>query len=74
MKQSGVPIQMALLHQAVHWPGVCATDKTLSDFKVKGLIMELVPQGLLLKCKDQLAIIPSANVAIAVVNKDFKWE
>lgn len=63
----GLPIELAFVHQAVQIPGKFASERTLSNAKVPGLKMEWLPSGLVLKVKGATAIVPAANVAVAVL-------
>lgn len=68
MKESKeIPIELAFLHQAVVWPGRIGSEKTLSHQRIPGMKMFLKPEGLVITIRDQQAIIPSANVAIAIL-------
>ena len=60
-------VKLAFLHQSVSIPGGFNTEKTLSAQKIPGLVMAWHPEGgLLVWHKNQEAIIPEPNVAIAV--------
>jgi hypothetical protein len=61
----------AFLHQALTWPGVSDSLKTVSQEKIptsKGeLRMYLTPYGLLLECADKKNLVPFANVANVIL-------
>ena len=57
-----MPIKLAFLHQALTWPGVTGSEKTISDAKIKGIKMSITPQGLLLEVKGKKCIVPHTNV------------
>lgn len=67
-KDSGLVIKAAYLHEPIVWPGITGSEKTLIPSKVPGIIMSLLPQGLLISAKGKKgehknALIPYANVA-----------
>lgn len=66
--EKDIPIKLAFLHQAVVWPGNIGSERTLSNDRVKGIKMVYGPQGLIVTVKGEDAIIPLANVAIAIVD------
>lgn len=68
-------VETAFLHQAVTIPGYSKSEKTLNQTKLPGIEMDYGPQGLSLIAKNKAgktfqAIIPSANVAIALLAED----
>lgn len=65
-----IPVKQAFLHQAITVPGLIASEKTLAAFKMPGLKMWFTPQGLLLELKGTQVIVPSANVANAILEAD----
>jgi hypothetical protein len=60
--QSGYPVSAAFLHQAICWPGVCGAEKTINKVKVKGVVLTVLPQGLLLEAKGKKCLVPHTNV------------
>lgn len=69
---NGIPVLSALLHQAISAGPSFGTEKSLNQTKLPGIKMWLKPEGLVTQYKDCLAIIPSANVAIAVIDDGTK--
>lgn len=69
MKKDIIKVTGAYLHQSVTWPGgPVASEKSLAGVKIKGLILSLLPQGLLIDGGAKGAIlIPHANVANYIV-------
>lgn len=61
-----IPVRLAFLHQSVSIPGCTTNEKTWSEAKIKGLKMWWTPAGLYVEVKNSKAIIPSANVAVAI--------
>lgn len=60
----------ATLHQPVPLKGGIASDKTLNDTKIRGVEMDLLPQGLMVSVPDKTVkgkmhktLIPLPNVA-----------
>lgn len=60
----------ATLHQPVPLKGGISSDKTLNDTKIRGLEMDLMPQGLMvcvpdkqIKGKMHKTLVPLPNVA-----------
>ena len=68
-----IKVKLAQLHQATGIPGITGSETTWNDTKVRGLKMYLIPQGLRCEVKKDgspyVAIIPLANVAIAVIDQ-----
>ena len=62
MANKDIEIKLAFLHQALTWPGVAGSEKTISDAKIKGVKMTLVDQGLMLECKGKKCLVPHTNV------------
>jgi hypothetical protein len=62
-------VKLAFLHQSVSIPGALNTEKTLNKTKFPGLEMFWDGMALWIHLKGQIAIIPAANVAIAVVEQ-----
>lgn len=65
-KQEDQEIKLAFLHQAITWPGVAGSEKTISAAKIKGLKMYLVGEGLVLECKGKKSLVPYANIVNCV--------
>lgn len=63
-----IPVKLAFLHQALTWPGVAGSEKTISDAKIKGVKMSIIPQGLLLEKKGKQCIVPHTNVVNYVLD------
>lgn len=61
-----IPVRLAFLHQSVAIPGCTTNEKTWSDTKIKGLKMWWTPAGLYVEVKGSKAMIPAANVAVAI--------
>jgi hypothetical protein len=57
-----LPIKAAFLHTAICWPGTAGAETTISDAKIKGIKMNIIPQGLLLECKGKKCLVPHTNV------------
>lgn len=55
-------VKYAYLHQAITWPGVCGSEKTISDNRVKGIKMFATANGLLLLHKGKKCLVPHTNV------------
>lgn len=64
-----LPVKLAFLHQSVSIPAALNTEKTLNKTKFPGLEMFWANEGLWIYLKGQVAIIPQANVAIAVLEQ-----
>jgi hypothetical protein len=62
-KEDSFKVKIAFAHQAICWPGVCGSEKTLSQLKIPGVEMTLAPLGLILIAKGQRAIVPHQNIA-----------
>lgn len=65
-----IPVEVASLHQQVYLAGFGATDKTLSDVKMKGIKMNLLPQGLHVSFKNREYIIPHAAIGSCLLYKE----
>lgn len=59
-------VKLASLVEAIVIPSAMTTETTLSPEKTKGLQMEYLPDGLFLIIRGQRAVVPLANVKIAV--------
>lgn len=59
-------VRLAFLHQAIQIPGCISSEKTLSHAKIPGIKMSYAPMGLLIEVKNTKAVVPSANVAVAI--------
>lgn len=65
-----IKIKGASLHQAVSVPGLMNTDKTLNSDKCPKIdSMEWMSMGLVVKGAGRKAIIPHANVSVAIVDE-----
>ena len=62
-------VKVAQVHQPVDVGGFI-TKKTLSADNMPGLKMWLTELGLIMKHRNTVAVIPHANVAIAIFEKD----
>ena len=62
LKDPTIAVKYAYLHQSITWPGVCGSEKTLSDARVKGIKMFSTVQGLLLLHKGKKCLVPHTNV------------
>lgn len=62
-----MPVKSAFLHQTLTWPGVCGSEKTLTKNKIKDIEMFWCPHGLEIHSKNQICIVPHANVANAIL-------
>lgn len=62
----GLPIVHATLHQAISAGPKMGTEKSLHKGKIAGLKMWLIEEGLLVSAYNVVAVIPHANVAVAV--------
>lgn len=72
LEAHGVEVEIATLHQPVHFPQIGASDKTISDTKAdfKGAKKYLVPQGLyIVDNKGREYIIPSAAMGVTMLSK-----
>lgn len=65
-KPQNKQVKLAYLHNGISIPGVMTTDSTLNDVKYKGLKMQLVDEGLELRIKSVVAVVPLANVKIMI--------
>lgn len=63
---TGLDVKLAFLHQAVQIPGVMGNERTVSEAKIPGIVMTWTTHGLIINAKGTTAIIPQANVAVAV--------
>lgn len=68
-QSSSIPVSLAFLHQAIVVPGKIGSEKTLSDARIKGIKMNLTPMGLAIEVRGTRAIVPSANVCVAVLEE-----
>lgn len=57
-----VKIKLAFLHQALTWPGVAGSEKTISAARIPGVIMSITQHGLMLECKGKSCLVPHTNV------------
>lgn len=57
-----ITVKIAYLHQAITWPGVCGSEKTISDTRIKGVKMFATALGLLLLHKGKKSLVPHTNV------------
>lgn len=55
-------IKTVFLHQAITWPGITGGQTTINDTKIPGIEMTLMPQGLLLRAKGLITLIPQTNI------------
>lgn len=67
MDSNKLPVKLAQVHQPIDLAGFI-TKKTLSDAYMQGLKMFWTDNGLLLEYRKQRSIIPSANIAIVVLD------
>lgn len=51
-----IAVESAFLNQAICWPGMVGSEKTLTDKKIKGIKMWLMPYGLICQLKDKKGI------------------
>lgn len=66
----GIPIETAVLHQPVTVAGIVLGERTLNESLgklLKGTNMYWTEDGLLLQNGTKKAIVPSANVAVAIL-------
>jgi hypothetical protein len=64
-----IPVETVNLHQSAVIGGV-QTDKTISQFKYKGIVMHLIPQGLHVEYGGEQYIIPHAAIASCKLKKE----
>jgi len=60
--KEGVAVRMAFLHQSLTWPGLAGTEKSLNSDRIPGIVMRLIPQGLLIDLKGKQCLVPHTNV------------
>lgn len=70
LEKFGIEIEIATLHQSVHFPLLGSSDRTVSDSKseFKGAKKYLLPQGLYIVAKNgREYIIPSAAMGVTML-------
>lgn len=69
-KEKEAKIKQVYLHQALHWTGYPA-ERTIGEIngRFQGIKMSLGEYGVYLQCKDDVCMVPYANVANVTFEK-----